>query len=405
MLRGDGVPRKRGAGDGQQGSRGFDQGVPRQARVRLLRGRLPHHLRVSAGRDEQGGFGRSDEDRAAPSRISPSTTCSASTPGCARTTTRSSASTSWASFKKGVKYDAEGTGLGWATDGDHPRQGRRPAQHLQDEAPGALNNKRPLPRRGAGRRLADGPGSMEVLLVSLLNGLVYGMLLFMLASGLTLILSMMGVLNFAHASVYMLGAYFAYTISLYIGFWPALIHRPAAVRADRRGHRDVRAAARPSQRPRRRTAVHLRPGLLIEKGVQMAWGLLPVPVPRAGAAGFPAVQDLRHAISSLSRLHAADLGADVRGDLARLDPHALRPGHPGRTHASRHGFRARPQRAAYLHLCFRGRYGAGGTGRRDRRQLPGHRTLHGLHHGADRFRRGGVRRPRLADAAASSPRS
>ncbi len=34
------------------------------------------------------------------------------------------------------------------------------------------------------------------------------MLLFMLASGLTLILSMMGVLNFAHASAYMLGAYF-----------------------------------------------------------------------------------------------------------------------------------------------------------------------------------------------------
>jgi branched-chain amino acid transport system permease protein len=67
---------------------------------------------------------------------------------------------------------------------------------------------------------------MEVFVVSLLNGLVYGMLLFMLASGLTLILSMMGVLNFAHASAYMLGAYFAYTISTYIGFWPALIIAP-----------------------------------------------------------------------------------------------------------------------------------------------------------------------------------
>ena len=40
---------------------------------------------------------------------------------------------------------------------------------------------------------------MEIVLVSLFNGLVYGMLLFMLASGLTLIFSMMGVLNFAHA--------------------------------------------------------------------------------------------------------------------------------------------------------------------------------------------------------------
>jgi branched-chain amino acid transport system permease protein len=49
---------------------------------------------------------------------------------------------------------------------------------------------------------------LELTAVSLLNGVVYGLLLFMLTSGLTLIFSMMGVLNFAHASVFMLGAYF-----------------------------------------------------------------------------------------------------------------------------------------------------------------------------------------------------
>jgi len=68
----------------------------------------------------------------------------------------------------------------------------------------------------------------ELIIFSLLNGLVYGLLLFMLSSGLTLIFSMMGVLNFAHASVYMLGAYLAYSISNYIGFWPALIIAPIA---------------------------------------------------------------------------------------------------------------------------------------------------------------------------------
>jgi len=67
---------------------------------------------------------------------------------------------------------------------------------------------------------------MEIVLVSLLNGLVYGMLLFMLASGLTLIFSMMGVLNFAHASIYMIGAYLAFTVSQYAGFFPALIIAP-----------------------------------------------------------------------------------------------------------------------------------------------------------------------------------
>ncbi len=67
---------------------------------------------------------------------------------------------------------------------------------------------------------------MEFFLISLLNGLSYGLLLFMLSSGLTLIFSMMGVLNFAHASFYMLGAYFAYQISLWVGFWPGLIIAP-----------------------------------------------------------------------------------------------------------------------------------------------------------------------------------
>lgn len=70
---------------------------------------------------------------------------------------------------------------------------------------------------------------MEFTLITLLNGVSYGLLLFMLSSGLTLIFSMMGVLNFAHASFYMLGAYFAYTISIRIGFWPALFLAPLLV--------------------------------------------------------------------------------------------------------------------------------------------------------------------------------
>ncbi len=66
-------------------------------------------------------------------------------------------------------------------------------------------------------------------MISLLNGVSYGLLLFMLSSGLTLIFSMMGVLNFAHTSFYMLGAYFAFTISGVVGFWPALVLAPLAV--------------------------------------------------------------------------------------------------------------------------------------------------------------------------------
>ncbi len=70
---------------------------------------------------------------------------------------------------------------------------------------------------------------MEFVIVSLLNGISYGLLLFMLSSGLTLIFSMMGVLNFAHASFYMLGAYFAYALSGIMGFWVALLVAPLLV--------------------------------------------------------------------------------------------------------------------------------------------------------------------------------
>ena len=70
---------------------------------------------------------------------------------------------------------------------------------------------------------------MESFLISLLNGLSYGLLLFMLSSGLTLIFSMMGVLNFAHASFYLLGAYFGWALSAHIGFWLALLLAPLAV--------------------------------------------------------------------------------------------------------------------------------------------------------------------------------
>src|SRR3546814_411926 len=70
---------------------------------------------------------------------------------------------------------------------------------------------------------------MEFFTVSLLNGTVYGLLLFMVSAGLTLIFGMMGVLNFAHTSFYMVGAYLAYSLEKVLGFWPAIIVSPLIV--------------------------------------------------------------------------------------------------------------------------------------------------------------------------------
>ena len=63
-----------------------------------------------------------------------------------------------------------------------------------------------------------------------LHGMVYGMLLFLVSSGLTLVFGMMGILNIAHAAFYMLGAYFAYTTVAATGsFWLSLLVAPIVV--------------------------------------------------------------------------------------------------------------------------------------------------------------------------------
>ncbi|MGL4240013.1 MAG: branched-chain amino acid ABC transporter permease [Beijerinckiaceae bacterium] len=60
--------------------------------------------------------------------------------------------------------------------------------------------------------------------VQLLNGVQYGLVLFLVASGLTLVFGILGVINLAHGAFYMLGAYFAYWIAGYTGsFLLALI--------------------------------------------------------------------------------------------------------------------------------------------------------------------------------------
>ena len=113
---------------------------------------------------------------------------------------------------------------------------------------------------------------LEVFIFATLNGLVTGFLLFMLASGLTLIFSMMGVLNFAHASFYMLGAYFAYSLSLYFGFWTGLIFAPIIVgvlgaMVERYGLRRVHQSGHVAE-----LVFTFGLAFLIEESIQFFWG-------------------------------------------------------------------------------------------------------------------------------------
>ena len=66
-----------------------------------------------------------------------------------------------------------------------------------------------------------------MLTINLFNGLTYGALLIVMCSGLALIYGLRRVVNFAHGSLYMLGAYLGYSIAGHSNFWVALIVAPA----------------------------------------------------------------------------------------------------------------------------------------------------------------------------------
>ncbi len=120
---------------------------------------------------------------------------------------------------------------------------------------------------------------MSTLIITSLNALSFGLLLFLLSAGLTLIFSMMGVLNFAHAGFYMLGAYLAYTLGLHVGFFPALFLAPLLVgglgmAVERFGLRSVHAYGHVAE-----LLFTFGLSYIIEEIVQLIWGKAPVSYP------------------------------------------------------------------------------------------------------------------------------
>ena len=124
---------------------------------------------------------------------------------------------------------------------------------------------------------------MQAFVIDALNGVSYGLLLFMLSAGLTLIFSMLGVLNFAHASFYMLGAYVGFSVAARAGFGWALLIAPLVVGL-------LGAALERWLLRRVRPHGHLAELLLtfgaaylIGEGVKLVWGLqaLSAAVPKA----------------------------------------------------------------------------------------------------------------------------
>ena len=71
--------------------------------------------------------------------------------------------------------------------------------------------------------------SAAFLIEQLLNGVQFGVMLFLMAAGLTLVFGVMGVINLAHGSLYMVGAFVCATVSATVGsFWVGLLAGCAA---------------------------------------------------------------------------------------------------------------------------------------------------------------------------------
>ncbi len=112
-----------------------------------------------------------------------------------------------------------------------------------------------------------------------IHGLAYGMVLFLLASGLTLIFGMMGILNMAHASFFMLSAYFCYQFQIWTGnFWLALLFAPVitgffGILVERFLLRKVQRLGHIGQ-----LILTAGLGLIILEGVKVIWGTESKPV-------------------------------------------------------------------------------------------------------------------------------
>lgn len=110
------------------------------------------------------------------------------------------------------------------------------------------------------------------MFIHIFNGIVYGALLIIMCSGLALIYGLRRVVNFAHGSLYMLGAYLGYSVAMQSNFWVALVAAPAIMAAfgvalDRWGFRLLQ-----DRDPLTVVLVTFGLLLIIEDGVQTFWG-------------------------------------------------------------------------------------------------------------------------------------
>lgn len=135
----------------------------------------------------------------------------------------------------------------------------------------------------------------DAVLIQLLNGLTIGAILMLIALGLSLIFGLMGVVNFAHGSFYMVGAYLGVVVVSVTGeFWLALIVAPLGVGV--LGFLLERTMIRPlyGRDPLTHVLLTFGVAVVVSEAVEIIWGprvqSLAVPAALSGSMGFLGIQ-------------------------------------------------------------------------------------------------------------------
>jgi branched-chain amino acid transport system permease protein len=143
---------------------------------------------------------------------------------------------------------------------------------------------------------------LSMIPVLFLHGLVYGMLIFLVASGLTLVLGMMDILNFAHASIYMIGAFICYQVIQWTNnFWLALFIAPVlcgflGILIERGLIRKIHASGHVNE-----LLLTFGLAMVITEVIKLIYGTTPLPVPSPGqlAGSMQLWSDIKYPIYRL----------------------------------------------------------------------------------------------------------
>ena len=148
----------------------------------------------------------------------------------------------------------------------------------------------------------------QLLLFNVFNGLIIGAFYALMALGLSLILNLSGVINFAHGGFLAIGGYLAYTLVPYLGFWGALVVSPFLVAIIGSLIERVLIRQLYGRDPLYSLLLTFGLAFMIEDGTRFIWGAQSLPLSNSGVARG-AVEQRVFLSHRLSRVHD-DPGGD-----------------------------------------------------------------------------------------------